>query len=356
MDLIDKLKELSVRVEQQKSSVLTEEASKTAFVLPFIQALGYDVFSPFEVIPEFTADHGVKNGEKVDYAIKQDEKITVIIECKAVGAKLDANHASQLFRYFSVTEARFGVLTDGIRYLFFSDLDKPNQMDTRPFFEFNLLQFSDGQVDELKKFTKSSFDLDTIVSTAENLKYHRALLAEINAEFENPSEDLVKLLVGRFYTGRFTQNVKEKFTALTQKALREFIRGRVNERLKNAIDTEAADIVDAQPVEVAEDAQQDLDEQIETTAEELAAYRIVQAIGSEIANPDSITIRDNKSYCAVLWDDNNRNPICRFHFLKTKLSVSVFSPEGEVRHEIEKPVDIYQLRSQIQAAVQQYSA
>ena len=49
--------------------LLTEEAAKTALVMPFIQALGYDVFNPSEVIPEYTADVGTKKGEKVDYAI-----------------------------------------------------------------------------------------------------------------------------------------------------------------------------------------------------------------------------------------------------------------------------------------------
>ena len=123
MDLIDKLNELSGRIKQQKNSVLTEEAAKTAFVLPFLQSLGYDIFNPSEVIPEFTADHGIRKGEKVDYAIKQDGSITILIECKSVDAELGGNHAGQLFRYFSVTEARFSILTDGIRYLFFSDID-----------------------------------------------------------------------------------------------------------------------------------------------------------------------------------------------------------------------------------------
>jgi len=155
MDLIDKLSELASRIQRQKDSVLTEEAAKTAFVLPFLQALGYDVFNPSEVIPELTADHGVKKGEKVDYAIKLQDRIVILIECKSIGADLEAKHAGQLFRYFSVTDARFGVLTDGVRYLFFSDLEKENRMDDRPFFEFNLFQFGEGQVEELKKFTKN---------------------------------------------------------------------------------------------------------------------------------------------------------------------------------------------------------
>jgi hypothetical protein len=231
MDLIDKLTELASRIQRQKDTVLTEQAAKTAFVLPFLQALGYDIFDPSEVIPELTADHGVKKGEKVDYAIKQNDKVIILIECKTVGADLEAKHASQLFRYFSVTDARFGVLTDGIRYLFFSDLEKENCMDDRPFFEFNLFQFGEGQVEELKKFTKTSFNLETIISTASNLKYHKALLSEIKAEFENPSEELVKLLTKRVYNGIFVQQIRDQFTELTQRAMRDYVRERVNRPL-----------------------------------------------------------------------------------------------------------------------------
>ncbi len=352
LDLIDKLNELSLRIKQQKDSVVTEEAAKTAFVLPFLQALGYDIFNPFEVIPEFTADHGIRKGEKVDYAIKQDGVITILIECKTVGSLLGADHAGQLFRYFSVTDARFSVLTDGIRYLFFSDLDKPNQMDERPFFEFNLAQFREDQVEELKKFTKSSFDLETIISTASNLKYHRALSQEISNEFEVPSEKFVRVFAERVYSSRLTKTVLEQFTELTHVALRDFIRDRVNERLKSAIEREQPEIRKLEEnVEQVEESEQT---GVETTKEELEAYRIVQAIGSEVADPSRITIRDNKSYCAILWDDNNRKPVCRLYFLKTKMSISIFLPEGETRQDIEKATDIYQLKKPIQAAIQQY--
>lgn len=313
MDLIDRLKELAGRIKIQKDSISTEEATKTAFILPFLQVLGYDIFNPFEVVPEFTADHGVKKAEKVDYAIKLDEHVAIIIECKIVGSELSAQHASQLYRYFSVTDARFGVLTDGIRYFFFSDLDKENQMDDRPFFVFDILQFGEHEVNELKKFTKASFDLDTIIGNANNLKYHRALLQELIHEFESPTEELVRLLTARVYSGRFTQPIKEQFTELTHKALRDFIRTRVNERLKNALaDTEPTDSPETpkeNPIDVA--PSNEVDDGIETTPEEMEAFRIIQAVGSEIIDPTRIFMRDAKAYCAILWEDNNRKPICR---------------------------------------------
>jgi predicted type IV restriction endonuclease len=355
MDLIDKLAELASRIQRQKETVLTEQAAKTAFVLPFLQALGYDVFDPSEVIPELTADHGVKKGEKVDYAIKQNDKVIILIECKTVGADLEAKHAGQLFRYFSVTDARFGVLTDGIRYLFFSDLEKENRMDDRPFFEFNLFQFGESQVEELKKFTKTSFNLETIISTASNLKYHKALLAEIKTEFESPSEELVKLLTKRVYNGIFTQQVREQFTDLTQRAMRDYVRERINERLKSALDTDKVIPIDPLPIpEELMQTEQLENGGIETTPEEVEGYRIIQAIGAEIIDSERIAMRDAKSYCAILLDDNNRRPICRFHFGKTRMSVTIFTPENEVRLDIEKVSHLYKHKSLLQDAIRQY--
>lgn len=354
MDLIDRLNELAARIQRQKDSVLTEEAAKTAFVLPFLQAIGYDVFNPAEVIPEFTADHGVKKGEKVDYAIKLDGNIIILIECKTIGANLEAKHAGQLFRYFSVTDARFGVLTDGVRYLFFSDLEKENKMDDRPFFEFNLFQFAEPQVEELKKFTKTAFNLDTIISTASNLKYHKALVAEIQKEFENPSEEIVKVLVSRVYTGRITQQVKDQFTEITQKALHDFVRSRVNERLQTALETDKP--LQIQEASNTEETQTTtpVQNEIETTPEELEAYRIICAIGTEYVDTDRITMRDAKSYCAILLDDNNRRPICRLHFGKTKMSISIFIPDNESRFDIQKVSEIYRFKNELSAAITQY--
>jgi len=300
MDLDDRLIELSNRIKKQKTVTLTEEATKTAFVLPFLQALGYDVFNPLEVIPEFTADHGVKRGEKVDYAIKQDDNITIIIECKQVDADLIAKHSGQLFRYFSVTDARFGVLTDGIKYLFFSDLEKDNKMDDRPFFEFNLLEFDEGQVEQLKKFSKSSFDIDSIVATASDLKYNKALFTEFENEFKAPSDDFVKLFTGRVYDGRVTSQIKEKFTELVNRSFNDFVRAKLNDRLKSALDSSSSvpsinpnpsSVVESQDIESIE-----TNSGIETTAEEIESHMIVRAICAEIIDSERIGV-----YTSILW-------------------------------------------------------
>ena len=132
MDFIDQLKQFSKRVDSLKGSISTEEATKTAVIMPFFAMLGYDVFNPQEFVPEFTADVGIKKGEKVDYAIIQDGEPVILIECKSISENLN-KHDSQLFRYFGTTSAKFAILTNGMEYRFYTDLDNPNKMDESPF-------------------------------------------------------------------------------------------------------------------------------------------------------------------------------------------------------------------------------
>ncbi|HFL8707538.1 TPA: type I restriction endonuclease, partial [Escherichia coli] len=163
---------LSAKIKQQAGVIETEEATKNAFVMPFINnVLGYDVFDPTEVIPEFVCDIGTKKGEKIDYAILKNSEVQILIECKKIGDPLNINHASQLFRYFHVTNARISILTNGQVYKFFTDLEAPNKMDEKPFLEIDLLDLDETVVPEIKKLTKSAFDLESIINAAGELKY-----------------------------------------------------------------------------------------------------------------------------------------------------------------------------------------
>ena len=237
MTFIDEIRTRSGRFAKRiEHSIETEEATKTAFVLPFIQMLGYDFFDPSEVVPEFTADAGTKRGEKVDFALIQDGAPVVLIECKKVGSKLDVNEVSQLLRYFTVTNVRLGILTDGIRYRFFCDLDQPNVMDPRPFFEFNMLDFTDPQAKELERFTKAEFRLDSIVEAARDLKYATQVKRVFAEELADPSDDFVKFVIRQVYEGRITTSVRETFEPLVRTAFREFMTEQVNARLKSALE------------------------------------------------------------------------------------------------------------------------
>jgi predicted type IV restriction endonuclease len=242
--------------------------------MPFLNVLGYDVFSPEIVVPEFTADVGVKKGEKVDYAIKQNGKITILVECKGCGSDLAQQHMSQLYRYFSVTDARFAILSNGQQYWFYSDLDAPNKMDQRPFFRFDLLDYRPSHLAELSKFTNDQFDLDKIFATASNLKYSLAIQQEFAKELEEPSDEIIRIFVTRVYDGHFTKRVRDDFRDIVTSAFKEAIRELVSKRLTSALEVtnEGSAGGDQLKNGGTEGAQ------VETTAEELEAFYIVKSI------------------------------------------------------------------------------
>lgn len=200
MDFKDSIKQISERIETLKANLPTEEATKTALIMPFINALGYDVFNPLEVLPEMCCDIGTKKGEKIDYAIMKDGEPIILIECKHWEQDLNL-HDNQLLRYFNVSKAKFGVLTNGITYRFYTDLSEPNIMDEKPFLEINMLDLKDTQIEELKKFHKSYFDVDMILSSASELKYMGELRTVIGKEFTNPSTDFVRFFGKQVYEG-----------------------------------------------------------------------------------------------------------------------------------------------------------
>lgn len=355
MDFIERIQEIAQRIPKQREFIQTEEATKSAFVMPFIQALGYNVFDPLEVIPEFVADVGTKKGEKVDYAIKKDDNIALLIECKWCGQSLEQCHASQLYRYFAVTGTRFGILTNGIYYKFFSDIDEPNKMDSKPFFEFDFLSFDDEKVAELKKFSKTAFDLDNILTTASELKYTGTIKKLFAEELTNPSPDFVRHFASQAYSGRLTQPVMDQFSKIVKQALVQSLREKVNDRLKSALvadqeEEPEIDELDQEPgQEVAEN-----DNGIVTTEEEIEAFNIVRAIGREVVAVGRIAMRDKKKYCGVLLDDNNRKTICRFWFNSKQKYLGLLQNKIEERVPIENIDDIFKFGDRIKETIREY--
>lgn len=359
MEFAERLESLAVKVRNQSAAIGTEEATKNAFVMPFISTiLGYDVFDPLEVVPEFTADVGTKKGEKVDYAIMRDGEVQILIECKPSMGALKIEHASQLFRYFSVTNARIAVLTNGVNWQFYTDLDAPNRMDAKPFLVLDLLDIDETLIPEIQKLSKESFDLESIISAAEELKYIGALKREIAAQFRDPSDEWVKFFTTRVYDGSFTQKVRQQFEGLVSKASHQFLTERVNDRLKTALGvSRLVGATDPAPP-VSEDvveADLDRDTEIETTLEELEGYQIVKAMACGEVKPQRVTQRDAKSYFAVLLDDNNRKPIARLHFNGKQKYLGLLDEEkSETRHAIDELDEIYSHADAIREAVRRY--
>jgi hypothetical protein len=344
MDIVDSIQQLAARIPGQLPHLLTEEATKNALIMPFIQALGYNVFDPTEVIPEYTADVGTKKGEKVDYVIKRDNKMIILWECKPVGSKLSLNHASQLYRYFSVTEARFAILTNGVEYQIYTDIEAANRMDEKPFFEFSMLALDAKAIEEIRKFSKAAFNLENILSTASELKYTKQIQALIAKELESPSEDFVRHFTKQVYAGTITAAVKSQFVKLVGDAFREFIKGRVNQRIQSALEP-----VTSVTVESSDSIQETIGEDgIETTPEEIEAYHIVRGLLSKHITPSRIVMRDTKSYCGILLDDNNRKPICRLRFNGAVKYLSLMdAAKNEEKHPIDEPVDIFRFEKRL---------
>lgn len=287
----------------------------------------------------------------------------MLFECKPCKATLSTDHTSQLFRYFSVTEARFAILTNGIVYWFFTDLEQKNKMDTKPFFEFDMLNFRPAQIEELKKFALGNFDVTVILETASDLKYGSALMREIAAEIDSPSKELNKLLIGRVYDGMLTANVLAKFGPLVLKAMKDTIRELVNQRLSSAMDDSAKSplpmVPDASRQEAAVAATESTNgvDGIVTTEDEKEAYQVVRAIVREVVKVDRIAMRDAKTYCAILLDNTNRKPICRLYLEKSTKYIGLFDPEKvEEKFAIGTIDDIFLYADRLKITAQHYDS
>lgn len=342
MDFKDQILQFASRVDSLCKQIQTEEATKNALIMPFIQLLGYDVFNPFEVSPEFVADLGIKKGEKVDYAIMNDGKAIMLIECKHYSQDLNP-HNSQLFRYFHTTDAKFGLLTNGINFRFYTDLVTPNKMDEKPFFEFSINEIKDNEIAELKKFHKSYFNIENITNTASELKYLNQIKADLAVEFANPSDEFVKYFTKKAYPGTVTQKVLEQFKTITKKACTIFVSDVINDRLKSALDSEHKK---EEPLTTSTDINQGPD--IETTDDEIMGCMIIKSILSEKVDSKRVDMRDAQSYCAILLDENNRKPICRFYFTDKKKSIAIIDDKKEfIKTEISTLDEIYKLKKSL---------
>jgi hypothetical protein len=351
-DFAEKMEAIASRSKAAERQALTEEATKTSVIMPLIQALGFDVFSLDEVVPEFTTDVGTKKGEKVDYALKIDGKIAMLVEAKPISAKLGDAQYTQLFRYFTVTDARLAILTNGHEVWFFSDTEEPNKMDKKPFFKFDLQSHDKSQVAELARFQKDSFHIDAIIEAASNLKYTRDAAAFLKQQLSDPDDDFVRFVGRQIHEGSVTKTVQEQIKPALQAALDQIIRDRIQDKLSITFqERKPAKVLDDSP-----DEQSLEDSDIVTTPEEWEGFYIVRAIAARHVPVDRVTIRDAKSYCSIIMDDNNRKPICRLYFNSaTTKNVGIFdNDKKETKFKVEKAQDLYQHAEAIEAVIQNY--
>lgn len=295
--------------------------------------LGYDVFNPDEFMPEYTTDVGIKKGEKVDYAILNEGKPRILVECKWCGDSID-KHASQLFRYFGTSEA--------------------NKMDLTPFLVFDILDIKQNIVTELKKFHKDNFDEENIFSTASELKYSKAVKTVFSEQLKEPNDEFVKYFLTEVYDGVKTQNVIDKYRDIIKKALNEYISELMNDKITAALqnETAATEIIDAEP------ESQDLTtkySKIVTTEEEIESYYIIKSMLTECTDINNISYKDNERYLAILYKGNTRKPICRLNLDTRQMQILIPDEDKHFeRNYIESINDLYGFKEQLICVLNRY--
>ena len=357
MDFIDVLRQFSARAEKLRPQLQTEEATKTSLIMPFFQQVfGYDVFNPDEFVPEFVADVGIKKGEKVDYAIFLNGSPVILVEAKWSGAPLE-KHDSQLFRYFGTTRAKFGILTNGIIYKFYTDLEEQNKMDLKPFLELDLLDVKETLVPELKRFCKSNFDASEIFSRASELKYSSELKTYFIEQLREPDDEFVRFMAAHCYDGVKTAQVVERFRAIVKSTLNGLIGEMMNERITSALKSDAAPPAETVPTTTSEENEAVTEEKpaVITTEEEMQGFYIIKAVLGDAVDISKINFKDTVHYFSVLHNGMPTRWICRLRLRENKKFLSLPNDEGqEVRNEIASLDDIYKFKDALIASARRF--
>lgn len=290
-----------------------------------------------------------------------------LIECKHWDQNLSL-HDTQLKKYFVASNARFGVLTNGIEYRFYTDLEKPNIMDEKPFLVVNMLNISDVEIERIKQFHKSYYDESNVLSAAQDLKYTTELRSILSAEFNSPSPDFVKYFTKQIYEGQVNQKVLEQFTPIIKRAIADLINDTISDRLGLAIKSQPKATEEQSAAENQTETlvpKTDLPEGvvymsedglIVTTQEEIDSYLIVKAILRPVVDVSRVFYRDGQRYFSILLDDNNRKPICRMYFnAKSVKYIAIFDAnKTEKRCEIKSLDDIYNYTDALRETVVSY--
>jgi len=304
------------QVRKRAEQVVGEESTKMALILPFLSALGYDIYDPTEVMPEYVADFAIRRSgqlEKVDYALAINDTIVMIVEAKARGQKAEA-HDGQLKKYFnSLLATKVSIVTNGIQYRFFTDLRNTNVMDDEPFFSSNVLEYDSKDIENLKFFHRDNFDVAAISSHAEEMVYLKSLTKLVGDLLRSPSEDFMRFLLGQLglegkklglegkklgLEGKINKKKLDKFEPLIKKS----IQNSLVELMTRSLSQEIAQPVEAdKPVEP--DEIEEIEEEgskVETTAEELEAFEKIKTIAASSKNHNlEVKYKDVAAYFGV---------------------------------------------------------
>lgn len=330
MSFTDDIAKLSEQVRKRLEHIQGEEATKQSLILPFFSSLGYDIYDPTEVKPEYVSDAATKKAgqfEKVDYAIRLNNSVVMLVEAKAANEKV-SSHDGQLRRYFTWTQtAKVGIVTNGIEYRFFTDLRADNLMDEEPFLSFNILDYTSKDLDNLKFFHRDNFDPTAITIHAEEIVYTKSITKLVSELLRNPSEDFISLLLraAKLTDSRITSRVIEKFKPIVKKSIQNSLVDLMTRSLSQEIQAEP----EVSPTEALLDSEIEstdtTENKITTTPEELEAFAKIKSFCKR-----EINHKDTASYFSIHLG-NSTWWFARLYLSSKRKSIIVRLPMDETK-------------------------
>ena len=321
MDFVDKISDWQSHAREQIKLIEMdpdpkEEDTKIAVIQPFInKVLGYNTANLNEVKSEVNTDYG---SFKIDYAIFKDGAPIILIECKKCADILDKKYLNQLKTYYpgiKGAKSKFGILTNGIQYQFYTDIQDENILDSKPFFEFNLLNINDSDIKILSYFNKSE-DINNARQIAEELKKRKDLRNKIEELLEDPPKDFVKFMAKQVGVSFVGESVVKEYTSLIIDVIDEYISDKTNKNLN--------------PTNI-----------------ELEGYYIVKTLLKDIECSGKISFKKTDNSIIILYKDSNEKPICNLYLNDIIKYIGLFQKDVEKKIVINEIDDIYKYSDKI---------
>lgn len=361
MSFIDDIIDLRDKIAsyQEQHVINNEESTKRFLIIPFLKALGYNTDNPFDFRPEYCTDTNSKYEDRIDYAIFDNGVPVILIEAKACTEPIEGKEKirKQLHHYFGSSKAKLGILTNGVVYHFFTDLEQANIMDKKPFFVFNLLESDDQILHRLRDFTKENFLKSDISQHAKNLMVEKSTKEYLLTQLENPDPDFINFLLKRIETGgllkgRITSKITKEYTETIKKAMKMFIMDRLQTALqdKQEQEQEKQSSKDTDPVKTVDEEQES---GIITTDEEIGAFNVVQMLLRDHVDVNRIQYKDTKSYF-VIYVDSKSKWLCRIYVDARKKRVVINTRPERMTFEFEHVSEIANHRAELEELLRQH--
>ncbi len=333
MSFQESLEQIRDTIRQHGDKLANEEMTKQALILPMIEAWGYDTRNPSEVMAEYPVTLANGGNGRADYVIMQNERPAIVIECKAANVTVDESVSDQMRDYAAALGAVVGVATNGYTYTCYTDLDSAGTMDADPFCVAIVQSLPEGDEVALELLAKVNFAPDQVRVSA---RLHK------------------EELVSRWRAEAFTRSVpaQDELTRIAEFADKSERDTELTQLLKKIGERIHVEVDAIRQLGRSDDA----DDGVVTTNDELDGYFIVKGILHGVIDPDRVEYRDAKTYFSVLIDDNNRKPICRFHFNGRQKYVGTFDEDkNETRHSVNDVNDIIEQANTLRRMARRYA-